>query len=1231
MKKLAVFLLFIVLLGGMMAVYADVEKTPKPAIENYQRFIGREAVTDSRAINAKLVRPLPLSCPPFNLRDKNGDVIDPTKDKDGKPIPADLPLQEQGLPRPVSLKKTCGACHDYNTITHGYHFQMGRDELYPPVEAGTGDSPSRGPGLFGKWQLLYQRELTPINFENPDDVDMTPFDWVLNCGICHPGGGPAEYDRDHKRYDERIKGDIGGLTMFGNGDYHESAWGRTGVIEADCLVCHLESYEYSVRVQQMKKLNFEYAATAAAGFGYVFGSTAEGQQPKVYYDKSMFRADGTVYLHIRRPSDRQCQECHDMSSAQKRGSSWHNSYMQDVHTDQGLGCVECHHGDIRHNFAKGHSSSQSVRDDLDYTNLSCKKCHEDGEHGAPNEDHEWLPPLHLERISCEACHITHRPFVPTATVDSLTGKAVQLPAQFDEKAYDGYLFGAMWGKIVGHDKENLIDAYTPAELERAAALMVAPDSAMRSFFQNADNTFRVPMEAFTVRDFIERKGGVRTEDTRALMLMALEQVTGGGDSAVPICVFRGKAYRMETGNMREIAAKLQPKRPAATIAETPYAYGRSKGDTMIYPESSQLGAFWVFVENGVAQPLFLKDMKAAWDFLKSDEFKFYAYPALPSDGSVSPGLPRTGEAGEQETPPAPEAAATLAPEAQPAPAPEAAATSTPEAQPAPAPEAAAAPAPEAQPAPAPEAAATPAPETQPAPASDTAAAPAPEVQPAPAPEAAAPAPEVQPAPAPEAAATPAPEAQPAPAPEAAPVEQAPDPETELRMAVTAKLDAYMASDKHLLEVYDDNNDSFPEVNTEDEMALVAWALKQASPRLKNRELYYIKGVNAWKVNVEEWTNPYSADYLQMDRIGENEAFMSIERRKEVESPGVNSWDARVKTWETKEVRLARLYKTAIEKVDMTANAAIAAVAQRLPWTASHGVEPKERALGANGCGDCHSEESQFFFGKAVVDPYQADATPQTVPMYTLLGYNLNDLMLSVWREDELKESAAWIVLAVLILILLHYVLIGPKDRGKKLVPDVLRFRVHERLSHLIALVTVVILAITGFCFLLGENDPLGHWARDVHTYVGYAAVVGIAGVLLSWLWFMFPAKGDIKWMLKAGGYLGGVKEHLPAGKFNAGQKVLFWLMMLACAALAVTGIIMGLNRGQHFEGQEIVYTIHDAAALLMILMLLAHVYLAAFVVSHSLNAIFGGKVSSEWADAHHSKWNYPGKKPGGHH
>lgn len=130
---------------------------------------------------------------------------------------------------------------------------------------------------------------------------------------------------------------------------------------------------------------------------------------------------------------------------------------------------------------------------------------------------------------------------------------------------------------------------------------------------------------------------------------------------------------------------------------------------------------------------------------------------------------------------------------------------------------------------------------------------------------------------------------------------------------------------------------------------------------------------------------------------------------------------------------------------------------------------------------------------------------------------------------------------------------------------------------------------------------------------------------------MFPAKGDFYWLLRAGGYLGGVKGHLPAGKFNAGQKILFWVAMAACVVLAASGLMMGLNRGAHFPRQELVYTAHDIAALLMILVLMAHVYLATIVVPHSLNSIFGGKVSSKWADAHHANWQYAGKDADAQH
>ena len=105
------------------------------------------------------------------------------------------PYKDRGIPRAVSTRQTCGACHDYDKIVQGYHFQMGNDESFKMTPADQPQPYSHAPGVFGKWNLLYQRELAPAHFDDPSDVDMSPWEWVLSCGICHPGGGPAEEDR----------------------------------------------------------------------------------------------------------------------------------------------------------------------------------------------------------------------------------------------------------------------------------------------------------------------------------------------------------------------------------------------------------------------------------------------------------------------------------------------------------------------------------------------------------------------------------------------------------------------------------------------------------------------------------------------------------------------------------------------------------------------------------------------------------------------------------------------------------------------------------------------------------------------------------------------------------------------------------------------------------------------------------------------------------------------------
>jgi hypothetical protein len=352
-------------------------------------------------------------CPPFPLRDEAGQIINPAADPK--------------VNVPYSPKQTCGApgCHDYDKITQGFHFQQGRGEK-PPKQFTARYQWASSPGNYGgNWcspAPLY-RQLAPKRNTNARTIDMTSFDFVTaTCGNCHPGGGPLEYDRDGHRYDHRMRDPASGLTPGGDngldGDYFKARWSETGVIEADCLLCHQPAYNYKLRNDQLAALNFRWAATAGAGFGVATGSVGAGEKPQVVYHRALFDDRGNVTVHIApAPRNETCLHCHAKPDWKKRGASF--SAHTDVHLAKGLKCVDCHtsgsrasdpriRGKEEHQIGKGDDPSGWVRNDLDNTVRACESCHAEGTLGAPIAKHAWLPPLHLDKIACATCHIPRR-------------------------------------------------------------------------------------------------------------------------------------------------------------------------------------------------------------------------------------------------------------------------------------------------------------------------------------------------------------------------------------------------------------------------------------------------------------------------------------------------------------------------------------------------------------------------------------------------------------------------------------------------------------------------------------------------------------------------------------------------------------------------------------------------------------------------------------------------------
>lgn len=351
-------------------------------------------------------------CPPFNLFDEDGNLIDP--------------IHNNNTERPYSPRQTCGKCHDYNRITEGFHFQQGKGEAPTPTMVERYQwvtSPGNYGGTWCSPAPVYRQLANKVN-ASARTIDMTSFDFVTaTCGTCHPGGGPLEFDRNGKRYDRWMKDSSSGLTPGGenhfDGDYFKARWSETGVLEADCMLCHLPEYEYKARNTQLEKLNFKWAATQGSGLASIEGSIKDKSPIVVHYDLSKFDTTGKLSLHlVREPRNETCLNCHAKPDWKKRGTTF--SVRRDVHIAAGLKCVDCHpagshaadervRGKEVHQFGKGDDPSGNVRNDLDNTVRDCKDCHLTGYLNAPIAKHDWLPSLHLEKIACQTCHINERP------------------------------------------------------------------------------------------------------------------------------------------------------------------------------------------------------------------------------------------------------------------------------------------------------------------------------------------------------------------------------------------------------------------------------------------------------------------------------------------------------------------------------------------------------------------------------------------------------------------------------------------------------------------------------------------------------------------------------------------------------------------------------------------------------------------------------------------------------
>ncbi len=258
-----------------------------------------------------------------------------------------------------------------------------------------------------------------------------------------------------------------------------------------------------------------------------------------------------------------------------------------------------------------------------------------------------------------------------------------------------------------------------------------------------------------------------------------------------------------------------------------------------------------------------------------------------------------------------------------------------------------------------------------------------------------------------------------------------------------------------------------------------------------------------------------------------------------------------------------------------------------------------------------------------------------------------------FRNGPLPRNGLWAILAVVVVAAVFFLLRGRiKIEHGWAGRTITRFSELERIGHWLLAVSFIILALTGLNVLYGRYALLpligadafaaisiaGKW---LHNYVAFAFMIGLALTFVVWIRHNFTSWRDLVWLAKCGGlFVRG--SHPPAWKFNAGQKILFWIIMLGGLSLSLSGLALMFPFQTALFGktfaivnllgfklptdltpvQEMQYatTWHGIIALALVVVVVGHIYIGTLGMQGAFSAMGSGQVDVNWAKEHHSLW-----------
>ncbi|MCS3928899.1 formate dehydrogenase subunit gamma [Bradyrhizobium elkanii] len=236
-----------------------------------------------------------------------------------------------------------------------------------------------------------------------------------------------------------------------------------------------------------------------------------------------------------------------------------------------------------------------------------------------------------------------------------------------------------------------------------------------------------------------------------------------------------------------------------------------------------------------------------------------------------------------------------------------------------------------------------------------------------------------------------------------------------------------------------------------------------------------------------------------------------------------------------------------------------------------------------------------------------------------------------FHEVLLHRGGAIVILGTIALLALAYFILGKIQIAEgRSGTRILRFESFERFSHWLTAVSFVILGMTGLNITFGKRlllpligpdafASVSQAAKYAHNFVSFSFVAGLVLIMVIFFRDNLFEKVDLEWIKQRGGFI--KNKHAPAGRFNFGEKLVYWLSVAGGTAVSLSGFLLLFPfYGTDIAGMQLAHVVHAVVSVLFVALILAHIYIGTLGMEGAFEAMGTGEVDLNWAKEHHDLW-----------